>query len=263
MKKYKHKHKKKTGFTVIELLIAIGIIVVISAIIFAFLSNSRAKAADARTQETLGTVRTVATEDKITQESFESTFADGGRAYEVVEELAKQQGLVAGEYAYHASPEAFVVAFPLKAQSGYWCVDAEGISKKVEGLPVGSEPYHCGNVVASGGGASSDDEEGEAPEITLVGGSPYYTGRCEGSFCIPPAYSEPGYEALDAEDGDLTAAVTVDHYYCQFGGGICQAQYSLPCGEVVEFIERYRVTDSDGNTTEELRVVRDTQCLPW
>lgn len=80
-------------------------------------------------------------------------------------------------------------------------------------------------------GCSKDDTE--APVITLAGDNPYVLDIFED-------YDEPGFEALDNEDGDLTSSVSVDN------SGLA---VSLPA-EIT-----YSVSDAAGNNETVSRTV--------
>ncbi len=249
------KEKKSRGFTVIELLIAVSIIVVLVALIIFLTSRSRARAEDARTQETLANVRTIAVEERLQNESgsgsggSQSGYANvcsSESVREAMYTLAQQLGTI--DYACVSSADEFAIAFPLKAQSGYWCVDANGVSGKVEGLPTASPPHQCSNVAPSDGsggpsgepgdgnpgdgggdpgdggteeGGGDDDGINDAPVIVLEAGSfsagGGVTQMCSGIYCVvtPASASEDAFafvSATDSEDGALSVTVEDEAY---------------------------------------------------
>lgn len=98
----------------------------------------------------------------------------------------------------------------------------------------------------------------QAPVITLYGDNPYqifHPGTvpvCEPGVttkCPPRTdfYSEPGYKAVDKEDGDITSKVKVSDE-------IEDTAFMNPCRK---YNKKYTVTDSNGNTTIARRVVNE------
>lgn len=278
--KYMHKKRKRTGFTIIELLISVGIVVVILAIILALISNSRAKAADARTQETLGNIRTIATEEKLESESFAPAFQTDEPVAEAVEAFAAQQGLVAGEYTALASDNDFVIIFPLKAKDGYWCVDAEGNAKQVQGKePLEGMPYNCENVDEEDDGGSGTTDT--SPVLTAYGP----TGTCNSgkTQCLiadcsdigcKQAFPQPGVflqgdagflfdgvTVVDNEDGTLTDEVQVIVSSLSGSGASIAAQINAAkwaqvssCHDNYWALD-YSATDSDNNSVSHMTTV--------
>jgi len=96
----------------------------------------------------------------------------------------------------------------------------------------------------------------QAPVITLYGDNPYQIFHpgilptCEYPDKCPPRtdfYSEPGYKAMDKEDGDITSKVKV-------ADEIEDTAFMNPCRK---YNKKYTVTDSNGNTTVARRVVNE------
>ena len=227
--------RSRAGFTVVELLIAVSILVVVIAIIVLSVNKSRDKAADARTQETLATIRTVAADEKLEAADGYAGVCSSEKVREAMYTLAAQLGTI--DYACVSSSGEFVVAFPLKAEEGYWCVDAEGASGKVSGLPTVAAPHTCEHVAPSDGsggpvgdggsgggpgegGSGEEDPGGElginqSPTIFFDSGSTAIGGAmqmCAGSYCVVvPDTADPDLlafvSAADPEDGSLDVEI--------------------------------------------------------
>lgn len=99
----------------------------------------------------------------------------------------------------------------------------------------------------------------EKPVITLYGDNPYnifHPGiipSCEPGLTTkcPPrtdVYTEPGYKAIDKEDGDITSKVSVRQE---------QRDYAMDPGPCYEYTLLYSVTDSNGNIGTARRTVHE------
>ena len=150
------------GFTVIELLVVVGVIISLLGIIFISIYTARAKAEDTRTREVLGNVRTAAIDEHTTTGTF-TTICDSGKTYSIITALAGQLQLDSDDYTCLANENDFVVFFPLKAESGFWCIDAQGNTMKIESAINSAGTKNCLNGVAGGGG--------EDPVITNPSGN--------------------------------------------------------------------------------------------
>lgn len=144
--------KTSNGFTILELLIVIGIIAVIAGVVFFFVGRARAKGYDAKVQEVMSsTIRTSATDEFSDQGTF-TNVCTTGKTYDAITALAQGINLV-GSYGCAADANKYVVLFPLKAQSGYWCVDSLGQSGVVADNNAAISAKNCtGVVVADPGG---------------------------------------------------------------------------------------------------------------
>ena len=150
------------GFTLIELLVVIAIIGILSAVILASLNTARSKGMDAATQSNLQTIQTQAALDYSGNSNSYGTSLNAFYT-EVTSAIAAQTGTVgsapifattgtngdptignainqaianAGGVYYGANGTSFVVVAPLKAATGYWCVDSNGVSKAEAAVPA-------------------------------------------------------------------------------------------------------------------------------
>lgn len=139
------------GFTLIELLVVVAIIGILMAVIILFVNTSRAKAQDSKTKQVLSSVRSSANEEKTDTGTF-SDICTNGKSYGVISTLAEQYNLTYEEYKCYAGNNDFVIAFPLKAEEGYWCIDANNTARQVSALPAGTAPYSCDNLAGGGSG---------------------------------------------------------------------------------------------------------------
>jgi prepilin-type N-terminal cleavage/methylation domain-containing protein len=144
---------KQKGFTLIELLVVIAVIGILAALILAAMRDSRNRAADARTIQTLSEVRKAVESSQSTNSDYTNAFSSGP-AIDQINSLASQMNLVSGTYAYGSDAKEYAVTFPLLAYPGYyWCVDGGGQSMKVNGLlNTTTGPKNCNNVTVAPSG---------------------------------------------------------------------------------------------------------------
>lgn len=153
MKKLKNLRNGSRGFTLIELLVVITIIGVLSTIILNSVSNSRARAYDAKIKEQLSSFRMAAEMYFLNQipNSYAPASAtctsgifndvnptDGAPGlYIAAGNLPAFSQVVCGsissEYAVKAS---------LYSGTEYWCVDSKGASRLISG-PIGASVTFC------------------------------------------------------------------------------------------------------------------------
>lgn len=233
----KHRTKKK-AFILIELLVVFAVVLILVTVVISAVSTSRAKAEDTKTKEVLGSIRTVATEEKNETGTFETICTTPGKTNTAISTLAAQRNLENGEFTCVASSDEFAVVFPLKSSNNFWCIDAEGNAALVATPAFTGEPYRCDRLPA---GNERNNGSNSTPVITLGPSS---------SDDTPESFPEPSYTAYDAEDGDVTANVTYsDEIYNLFPRSYCSAQAVR---------RTYRVTDSDGDTGTAERNLRPT-----
>ncbi|HSE57017.1 MAG TPA: prepilin-type N-terminal cleavage/methylation domain-containing protein, partial [Candidatus Paceibacterota bacterium] len=165
--------KGRAGFTLIEVIVVLAILALFSAIVVFAVGLSRAKGEDARTKETLASVRTSATDEYIELASF-NTVCSSGKTHTIITTLAAQQGLSITDYICVADPTQFAVLFPLKAESGYWCVDSTGNAKRMATADDPLSSKSCGPPpppAEEGGGGGTEEEGGPSnlPPIASAG----------------------------------------------------------------------------------------------
>lgn len=240
MRKVKRKIKKFTrstaAFTLLELLVVIAVIGILATVMMSSIGVSRARAEDVKTKAVLSSVRTTAQNDAILQGSFQTICSSGSDVHAVISTLASQKGLSSDEYSCMATTDQFAVIFPLKAETGYWCVDATGSATVVSGLDInGSPAYSCGVISASSNASPTIVLNGPNPDST-----PFYG-----------TYPDPGYSASDPEDGNITSSVTKTTV-------LVESQPEIYCSPFHHRIT-YSVTDSDGNTATAVRIATGDQ----
>ena len=133
------------GFTLIELLVVIAIIGILSAVVLASLNTARTKGNDAATKSNLSTIQSQAALDYDGYSSSYGTTSSTTQATTItagtgtpgatnlfndptVTSAITQAITSAGSVSYGASGTTFEVAAPMKATTGYWCVDSTGKS---------------------------------------------------------------------------------------------------------------------------------------
>ena len=157
-----HKWSNK-GFTLIELLTVILIIATLAAIALASVHFFRLRSVDARTKSELADIRVSAQNELTVLQGFASVFSQG-KVKDTIDTIVARDGLVAGEYQVSFTDDEFALVFPLKAESGYWCVDSSGNSKKIDGFLDSSGSRNCDNVQQVSQPAG-EEESGSTPTI--------------------------------------------------------------------------------------------------
>lgn len=245
----------KRGFTIVEIIVVIGILVLIMGVILVSISSSKKKASDAEAMRTLSDLALRMEEQEIApgvvDYSLAFTTVNGSS---VLEQLATKLGISSGEYEYQALAKSYAIVFPLK-KGGFYCIDSlsQATGREVTGLFAvnpGDDPRNPGSKDCSM--ATRASVVGSIPTIVLVDTQtpPDYhmNDDCRGNITIE--YSEPGYEATDIEDGDLTGSVLISPNI-----------YFHPPTRSWQGSMEYSVTDSDNNTTgtsRPLNVIRNT-----
>jgi type II secretory pathway pseudopilin PulG len=277
-----------SGFSLVEVLVVIGIIVLLLGVITVSVRASKANAADAETKKTLSEIALKAEEQDIAPGVIDySTAFTAIDAPSAIVDLASKLKLTEGDYQYVSEHDSYAIVFPLK-KGDYYCVDSKShaTGKVVTGLFAETGPKNCDTATRvvvrpdgwdtdfwgggdnGGGGGGS----GQAPVIVLLGANPdpqpygYFPEGVE-----PP---ENCYNSLPGPgDGGFIGGgiVPLPDYclsYVEPGYTATDAEDGDLTSEVVinttihtvdcfAYVARdYSVTDSSGNTTT---VSRQTQ----
>jgi prepilin-type N-terminal cleavage/methylation domain-containing protein len=199
------------GFTLIEILVVIAIIVLIAGVTLASIKASKDKAADVDTRKTLSELALKAEGQEIAPGVIDYSKAFTAiAAPAAITELATKLKLTATDYQYVSTPTSYAIVFPLK-KGGYYCVDSvsRATGKEVTGLLATTGPQDCTNAnrivprpdgwdtLGGGGGGGGGGNQG--PVITFVGGDFYDPapdargpGLCSPDACVTSYdYTDP------------------------------------------------------------------------
>lgn len=159
------KQKNNKGFTLTEILIVVGIIVLLSGIVVASIQRSRQKSADLEVKNQLAGVQVEVQQFELAPgvTDYAAAFSAKGVSNKLAA-LAEKLGVVGGEYEYATTPTEYAIIFPLKTEDSFYCVDSKGASREVVGLLNTTGPRSCDNatriVVAVGGGGTEGEDNG-------------------------------------------------------------------------------------------------------
>lgn len=211
---------KNKGFTLVELLISLGIIILLLAIVLASIKKSKEKAVDAEVKKTVSEIALRAEGQDIAPGvvDYQSAFSSINAPVTLAQIAAKQgisQGTSLGSYDYSFGTTDYAILFPLK-KGGYYCIDSYGnaTGKDVVGQFQTTGAKTCATATRV------TVPTNNKPVITLNGENPvgytvytgWYTYRGSSVFGITPeSWSEVSYTAYDVEDGDLTASVLIEY----------------------------------------------------
>lgn len=162
------------GFTLIELLIACSIIIILAGIVLISVRSSREKAQDAKIKETLNSFRIAAAAQHSDFGSY-NTICTMGKPSEVVSGLVNDiQPTKSVECV--SDDRNYMIAFPLKHASGYWCVDADGASVAISDVEMAKSAKRCDGLSYSGnenppaGGGGGEEPTTPPPSLTVSAG---------------------------------------------------------------------------------------------
>lgn len=119
---------KNKGFTLIELLVVIAIIGILSSVVLASLNTARNKGNDAATKNNLANLRPQA---EMWYELNSGSYLNLCTQTTPAQMLSSAGNSSGGTVACNAVAGAWAASAPLKSETGYWCVDSTGASKKV------------------------------------------------------------------------------------------------------------------------------------
>lgn len=240
--------QNKQAFTLIELLVVIAIIGILAAATSAVIFKiARDSAYDSNIKQSLSHLRNVAAElfYSASPNSYASVCFDA--PLDLILKEAERGGTDDVDYQCLATTDAWVAIFPLR-RGNYWCADGRGASREVLGFVPYTYTGYVNCVSALGSDPEPDappegsDPGNTAPILSLAGnleieiwspsGNPFSGGAWH-------KYQEPGYTAVDNEDGNIKGGViTVGPTLIAEGGPSNCKEYT--------YTLVYSVTDSGG-----------------
>lgn len=273
-----YQYMKQKGFTLTEVLVVVGIIVLLLSVVLVSIRASKNKAADAEIKKTIAEIAVKAESKEIAPGvmDYQSAFTSTGVTSALTQLAAKNavnQGAGLGSFDYSVSATSYAILFPLK-KGGYYCVDSYGnaTAKEVTGQFQTTGAKTCATATRT------TPPTNNVPVLTLnaptvVGDGVYsgfFTHNGASVFGILPEYwTEPSYTATDVEDGNITSSVVIafpDGYGFGFGSkpsdrifasvkkliepAVAEAKGESCLGSSQR---HYYVTDSAGNTVHAYR----------
>ncbi len=221
------------GFTLIEILGVFAISGLILSVVISGIQKSKDKKVDLTIKSQLAEIQLDVSEYDIAPGVVDFTAAFTAKGVSgKLNNIASQLGVVAGEYEYVATPEEYVVVFPLNKVDTFYCIDSTGASSEVTGLLNITGPRSCSNATRyvavsgwededaglPGGGGGGGGGANTPPVITLAPPTTVGYGVNADFFdyngqsvygVLPASFPEISYTASDAEDGDLTSEVVI------------------------------------------------------
>ncbi len=243
----------QAGFTLVEIGVVVALFALILGVVLASVSSSRKKAVDAETKKTLSEMALQMEAKEIAPGVIDYAAAfEAINGSSVLAELAAKYNIGSGEYEYQVLAKSYAIVFPLK-QGGYYCIDSAGRATGREVIGLFYIDPNGLDYVKDCNAATRTAASGDIPTITIFGENPadyIIEDDCKGNTNV--IYNEPGFEATDTEDGDITSSVvSTPSIYSDPKSGIEQ-------GEMF-----YDVSDSDNNQAltvgRSLNVIRN-QC---
>lgn len=195
-------NNKKSGFTLVELAIVLGIIGLILGVVMASINASKNKALDAETKKTLSELALKAEGTEIAPGvmDYQSAF-NSINSSSVLSELAAKRQVNSGEYETYIVTNEYALVFPLK-KGGYYCVDSKShaTGREVTGLFETSTPKSCDTATRIAGGGGGGGGGGTTPPTLSMPSVSEYCG--DSSYCTR-VYSETELSSPLAQGGGL------------------------------------------------------------
>lgn len=285
-----------SGFSLIEVLVVIGIIVLLLGVVIVSVRASKANAADVETKKTLSEIALKAEEQDIAPGVIDYTTSFVAiDAPEAIVELATKLQLTTSDYEYISEQDSYAIVFPLK-KGDYYCVDSKNhaTGKVVIGLFAETGPKNCDTATRVvtrplgwdddfwGGGGGGGGGSGQSPVIVLLGANPDpqpYGHFPEGVDMPGDCYNLPGPGDEGFSGGGNVNLPDYCLTYIEPGYIATDAEdgditpdvvvntvtYTFNDEEhgcIAYIAKEYSVTDSSGNTTTVSRQTSNAQPFP-
>ena len=208
--KYCRDCTKNDGFTVIELLIVLGVIALLLAVVIASLTSAKDKAADAQVKHVLSDITVKVEEHEIAPGAidYERAFTIT-QTEDVVKGLALELRVPDGMYDYIVTGNEYVIVFPLRSGK-YWCVDSRRAIGEVGGRLI-DDGRSCADATRTTSGGTTIALNGPNPFILPIDPDDLGISR----------YVEPGATATDAEGNDISSTMRISGPVYQSSDGAC------------------------------------------
>lgn len=160
---------KNRGFTLGEILVVVGLIVLLTTVIIASVQKSREKSADLDVKNELSNVQVDVEKYDIAPGVVDYTAAFPAKNIpDKLSALATKYGVEAGEYEYATTTTEYVVVFPLKRTDAFYCVDSTGVSKEVIGLLETLGPRSCASATRVPTGPAPEVDNPATRTLTAI-----------------------------------------------------------------------------------------------